>query len=89
MCEIANCKKEYEAAGRLQREVRASESQKREGGIDYDEKHVRQSIVHTREDLILFIPLVTHILSQTKKINRKLSIIVALLFVLIIVLLMK
>ena len=89
MSEFPNCKEEGESAWRLQKEVRSSESKKRESGVDYDEIHVRQSIVHTREDLVLLVPLVTHILSQTKKVNTKLSIIVALLIVLITVFLMK
>lgn len=32
--------------------VRETEKQQRDNGLDYDEIHVRQSIVHTREDLV-------------------------------------
>ncbi len=89
MYELADCKNEIKDAGELQRVTRDSERLKREAGIEYDEQHVRHSIVHTREDIILFVPLITHILSQAKKINRKLSILVALLFLLVIILLFK
>ena len=32
--------------------IRKTEEQQRESGIDYTAQHVRQSIVHTREDVI-------------------------------------
>ncbi len=78
MYDLRECKKEIDDARNLQKAVRESDNQKRETGIDYDEKHVRQSIVHTREDIAAFVPLVTHLLLQTKRINQRLNIIIAL-----------
>lgn len=89
MYELNECNKEFKEAGNLQKTVRESEKQKREAGIDYDEQHVRQSIVHIREDIILFVPLVTHLLLQTKRINQRLNIIIALIIMLIAVLFFK
>jgi len=39
----------------LQNAVRTDEKRQRDLSIDYDAKHVRQAIVHTREDIVLVI----------------------------------
>ena len=49
-------------AGELQDSVREAEEHKREIGIDYDAAHVRQSVVHTREDVIMIISLLGSVL---------------------------
>ncbi len=81
---------EIKEAGNVQKSVRESEREKREAGIEnYDDHHVRQAIVHAREDIILLVPLMSHIFAQAKRINRRLSIIIALFAVLILILLFK
>ncbi|MFH0813438.1 MAG: hypothetical protein V2A69_11465 [Pseudomonadota bacterium] len=89
MYQLTYCLKEIEDAGHLQKITRQSEEEKRVAGIDYDEQHVRHSIVHAREDIILFVPLIAHILKQSKRTNRTLSIISALLAGLIVILFFK
>jgi hypothetical protein len=62
-------------AWKLQDTVRQSEQKQREQfGMDYGTAHVRQSIIHTREDVVL----VVHHLCEVK---NSLKLLVKLLFV--------
>ena len=42
-------------AGTLQEQVKDTERSQREDDIKYDNQHVRQSIVHLREDAVLIV----------------------------------
>ena len=44
--------KDLESIRNVVETTRISEKEKRETRIDFDEKHVRQSVVNSREDLI-------------------------------------
>jgi len=92
MTEIDNLKELQEALND-KNVVRMSERQQRGAvidGIDYDEKHVRQSIIHTREDVVLLVSLMANLLVQSKKTNKRLlGIIVVLIVCFILFLLFK
>jgi hypothetical protein len=45
-------------AAKLQRQVRADEA---EQTLDYTETEVRRAIVHTRQDLVVLVGLLTHL----------------------------
>ena len=79
MPEIEN---EIKEAKKLQEVTRETEKGQRDAGINYDEKHVRQSIIHTREDIILLVSLMANFLAQSKKINQRLFVIIVVLFIL-------
>lgn len=90
MTEIDNSLKEIQEAIKLQKVTRESEKEQRDAGIDYDEKHIRQSIIHTREDVILLVSLMANLLVQSKKTNKRLlGIIVVLILCFILFLLFK
>lgn len=55
-------------AGRLQRGVRSDEAKQRDV-MDYDSQHVRQSIVHVREDVVLLVAHVGAVNSQLRTIK--------------------
>jgi hypothetical protein len=57
---------------------RLSDKEKRDAGIDYDEKHVRQSIVHSRDDIVFLCTSSGFLLKQIRRTNFYLQILIVL-----------
>jgi hypothetical protein len=89
MPEIDNSLKEIQEAKKLLKVTRESEKEQRDASIDYDEKHVRQSIIHTREDIILLVSLMGNLLAQSKKINKRLFVVIVVLILCFILIFFK
>ena len=70
---------ESDAAHSLQYSVREAEREHRDAGEDYTPQHVRQSIVHTREDMTLVYSRLCDVADGSKKTNVRLVLIVGLL----------
>lgn len=58
---------------------RDDEREQRERGVDYDEVHVRQAIVHSREDQWLIIEALRVLNESSARTNRRLTLVVVLL----------
>lgn len=66
-------KNELDSARWLQNGVREDEQVQRDAGQDYTPQHIRQSIVHTREDMVLLVSHLAGIHKAVNKIDRKLA----------------
>ena len=49
--------------------IRKTEQEQRESGIDYTAQHVRQSVVHTREDVVGIYRMLSNIEGSVKGSN--------------------
>ena len=49
--------------------IRKTEEEQRESGIDYTAQHVRQSVVHTREDVVGIYQILSNIEGSVKGSN--------------------
>ena len=55
----------------LQEAVRAAEADARNAGLDdYDDHHVRQATVHTRQDLVLVVAILSSIENVSRAAGR-------------------
>ncbi len=73
-------------AKKLQNYVRIHEDEQREKRFDYDEKHVRQSIVHAREDIVMLVQYMYEMNKNLSKIVYLNGAIIVLMFLLLLVL---